>query len=243
MCTFEDERCTADGDCAEDLVCRSGECFDACAAGSCPAGGVCADGICQRPDGSDAGPPTDDAGVAFPRRVGCTSDIDCGAGVCTRALSGAYECRTRCGTPLDCPPAPATVGCGYFQALTGGLVLACSLPCDLFAGGASGCAAGTACDVFELSTDSGANAPVVDCRALDSGALGPGGVCGSAGGWDPTLCAASLTCDGNDPFTCQELCTITGAFGPPCPSGSTCEDFGSLDVRYRGARIGSCDPI
>jgi hypothetical protein len=164
--------------------------------------------------------------------------------VCAGTLGSEPACRRRCTAAADCGTSDTSAGCGYFRSALGPDVAACSIPCDLFAGAASGCPTGEACDVFELNTPVGVNAVVIDCRAVDPGMVGQDGPCDiGAGGWDPALCAAELTCDGTGPlFTCQQLCTVSGAFGRDCPAGTACEAF-SVDTRWMRARLGSCDPL
>lgn len=239
------EGCDASRPCEDGLTCVRGACFDACST-TCPAGGICVDGFCERGpdepvDAGDAGERdggTADAPATSARQA-CVRDTDCGAGrVCTHSNGSHDSCRDVCTSNADCPPSATTVACVEFQTSAGGTAFACSTPCDPL-GATSGCLGGDACDVFELWDGDGVSA-VIDCRHLDVGMLGQDEVCGDGrGGWDPTVCAAGLTCDGTGPnFTCQQICASAL---PDCPSGTSCVTLG-VEARSAGMLLGSCDP-
>jgi hypothetical protein len=245
VCTIEDDRCESSSECGEDFECRSGACFDACPRGTCPAGGVCMGGVCAREepgvDGGTIDADLDGGPIVLAAHVRCLTDAECGSNrVCARILGGAYACRDVCTTSAECG-APGTNGvCGFFDGVDEAEVLACTVPCELFA--QTGCLEGEACDVLEISTPSGANGLGVECRPIDPAMRVQEETCASGDVGEPTLCAAGFDCDGTPPaYACQQLCTVGGVFGDPCPAGLTCTAFG-LPARFRDATVGSCDP-
>lgn len=250
VCTIEDDHCESSSECGEDFECRAGSCFDACPRGTCPAGGVCMDGVCAREEpGVDAGgvdAATEDADldggpIVFPPHEPCVTHAQCGADrVCARILGGAFACRGICTTSAQCA-APGTNGvCGYFDGVDEAEVLACTVPCELFA--QTGCLPGEACDAIEIMTPSGANGVGIECRPIDPAMRVQEEACAAGAAGEPTLCAMGFDCDGTPPaYACQQLCTLGGALGDPCPAGLTCAPFG-IATRFRGATVGSCDP-
>ncbi|MGE0791810.1 MAG: hypothetical protein AB7S26_39405 [Sandaracinaceae bacterium] len=259
VCTLPQDRCSDAEPCPEDLECRRALCYDACPSGTCPVGGVCVDGVCERPGAlpdagrddagaDDAAMSVDagldaDAGTAFPEHRVCRTDAECDAGmICGRYTDADYVCRRPCSTQPDCAQGNTSSVCARFTGVDLSVVTMCSIPCELFGPeGEDGCPDGETCDALELFTD-GPAVVGVDCRFIGPARSTQGEPCALAGGYDPTVCAPGYDCDGPGPaFVCEQLCTVGGTYGDPCPSGTSCANlFPALPVRFRGATVGTC---